>query len=83
MIQPLPKWIMKRYAKLWKSFGKKNFGFEKTISVLKEEDNRIIGIILSELKKAGWLTVKQDPDNARKRIYQLKEPNNAIRGMES
>ena len=81
MVEPIPKWIMKRYAKLWKAFGSKDFSFEKADKALEEEDNRIIGIILSELKKAGWLEVKQDPDNSRKRLYQLKKPNTAVLEM--
>jgi len=81
MVEPLPKWIMKRYAKLWKAFASKDFSFEKAINALEEEDDRMIGLVLSELRKAGWITVKQDPNNPRKRLYQLKQPNEAVKGM--
>ena len=72
---------MKRYAKLWKAFASKDFSFEKAINALEEEDDRMIGLVLSELRKAGWITVKQDPNNPRKRLYQLKQPNEAVKGM--
>ena len=81
MTEPLPKWIMKRYAKLWKAFDIKEFSFDKAVQVLKEEDNRVIGIILSDLKKAGWVDIKKDPDNGRKKLYNLKKPNQAINEM--
>jgi len=81
MVEPLPKWIMKRYAKLWKAFDSKDFSFERAVVILKEKDNRVIGIILSELKKAGWVNIKKDPNNARKRLYKLKSPDEAILGI--
>ena len=51
MVEPLPKWIMRRYAKLWNAFSNRNFNFEKASNTLKEKDQRIIAIILSELDK--------------------------------
>jgi len=82
MVEPLPKWIMKRYAKLWKSFSSKDFNFEKSVQVLKE-DNRIIAIILSNLKKTGWISTRKDPTHPRKRIYNLKNPEDAVRNMKT
>ncbi|MBU2640084.1 MAG: hypothetical protein KKG75_05280 [Nanoarchaeota archaeon] len=76
------EWIMKRYAKLWRSFSSNEFNFDKASGILKEKDSRVIGIILSELKKAGWLNIKKDPDNGRKRLYQLKKPDEAILSMD-
>ena len=72
---------MKRYAKLWKAFASRDFSFEKAINALEEEDDRVIGLVLSELRKAGWISVKQDPNNSRKRLYQLKQPNEAVKEM--
>ena len=79
MSEPLPKWIMKRYAKLWKSFSNKEFNFDKANEILKEKDSRVIGIILAELKKSGWVDVKKDPDNGRRRLYRLKKPEGVIK----
>jgi type I restriction enzyme M protein len=37
---------------------------------------------LSELKQNGWLEMKLDPNDARKRVYKLKSPDHAIEEME-
>jgi len=81
--EPLPKWIMRRYAKLWNAFSNRNFNFEKASNTLKEKDQRIIAIILSELDKYGWINIKQDPKDSRRRLYQLKKPNEAIKEMKN
>ena len=83
MVEPLPKWIMRRYAKLWNAFSNRNFNFEKASNTLKEKDQRIIAIILSELDKYGWINIKQDPKDSRRRLYQLKKPNEAIKEMKN
>jgi hypothetical protein len=78
-LQLLPKWIMKRYLILWKEFDTKEFEFGQALSVLqkmpKPDDRRIVGLFLSELRKAGWLEVNFDPVDTRKRIYRLKKYN--------
>lgn len=80
-LQLLPKWIMRRYLVLWKQLYGKEFEFNEALSVLqqmpKPDDKRIVGLFLSELRKAGWLDVKFDPKDTRKRIYRLK-PYEAI-----
>ena len=56
MIDPLPKWIMKAYSKLWIKFKNKEFNHEDASMTL--NDDKMISIILSDLKKAGWLEVR-------------------------
>jgi hypothetical protein len=72
----LPKWVMRRYLLLWKTLGDKEFEFEDALRILKKQlkpdDKRIVALFLSELKKAGWLDVKLNPLDGRKRIYSLK-----------
>ena len=80
MIQPLPKWIMKRYAILWNKFRGKDFNFQKIAHFLKENEGRI-SVMLSDLKKYGWLEVNLDQKDSRKRLYRLKSPEEAIRGV--
>ena len=59
----------------------KEFEFNEALSILqqmpKPDDRRIVGLFLSDLRKAGWLEVKFDPKDTRKRIYKLK-PYEAI-----
>ncbi|OGW71723.1 MAG: hypothetical protein A2047_00955 [Omnitrophica bacterium GWA2_41_15] len=72
MSEIVPKWIMRRYLILRNEFGEKEFSFEECKNSLDEGDARIISIFLSDLKKNGWLTVKIDPNDSRKRLYQLR-----------
>ncbi len=78
MVGHLPKWVMQRYAKMWSIFGERPFSYENVEDKLKEKDNRIISVLLSELKKADWLSLELDPLDSRKRIYRLKNPTKAI-----
>ena len=78
-LQLLPKWIMKRYLILWKALGSNEFDLDKAAKILavldkgSEKDNKkIVTLFLSELRKAGWLEVQFDENDARKRIYRLK-----------
>lgn len=76
MAENIPTWLMKRYAKMWKKFHDKPFSYEDVFSLLNEKDT--ISVILSELRKAGWLEAKLNPEDTRKRIYVLKKPDKVI-----
>ena len=70
----MPNWLNKRYEILWEAFRSSSFRVEDAARVLKEkidDSEEQINVILSELRKEGMLKVKFDPDDARKRIYQL------------
>ena len=56
--------------KLWDKFKDKDFSFEDAKKTLKE-DNNFLSVVLSEMKKEGWLTLELDPEDARKRLYRL------------
>lgn len=70
---------MERYSVLWKKFEENEFEHDDASKLLKEEKDRLVSVVLSDLKKHGWLTVKLHPDDSRKRIYKLKNPEDAIR----
>jgi hypothetical protein len=82
MTKPLPKWLTHRYSLLWKSFKNKEFNYDEAAKILKEEKERLVSVVLSELKKHGWLTIKLDPEDSRKRIYTLKSPKESIKEIE-
>ncbi len=68
------KWIDKRYEILWQAFHTSKFRVDDAARVLKkkiDDSEEQINVVLSELRKAGMLKVEFDPDDARKRIYQL------------
>ena len=68
------KWIEERYNKLWQAFKDRKFTREEAIAVLREfeDDEDTINVILSQLRKMGWLRSEPDPTDARKSVYQLK-----------
>ena len=74
----LPKWLTHRYALLWKAKTDGEFEYEAAREILKEKDDKTLSVILSELRKYGWLRVRLHPENARKRIYQLERPNEVL-----
>ncbi|MCP2519533.1 type I restriction-modification system subunit M [Candidatus Aminicenantes bacterium AC-708-M15] len=70
----IPKWLERRYDSLWEEFGDSTFRFEQASKVLQEKNKDSedqVNVILSELRKRGWLKVDFDPHDARKRIYKL------------
>ena len=77
MTQPLPKWVMSRYSILWNVFEEKEFRRENAMQAL--ENDKMVNITLSKLRQAGWLVTSIDPNDARKRIYRLKNPNQAVK----
>ena len=78
---PLPKWIMQRYSVLWVKFGLDNFTYADASACLNKDS--MLSIVLSGLRKNGWLGVQLNQNDARKRLYNLKSPNDAIREMAS
>ena len=78
IISPLPKWIMKHYSKLWSKFKDKQFTHQQAEDLLKITNT---SIVLSRLKKFGWLNLTLDPEDSRKRLYKLKDPAEAVKEM--
>lgn len=78
MANPIPKWVQERLSKLWKKFEGGEMSYEQIKETLKPDENTTIGVFLSELKKAGWVDIRRGED-ARVRIYTLKEPNTILK----
>ena len=77
----LPTWLEKRYKTLRDAFNESTFRFEDASKILKEKmqgSEEQINVILSELRKKGWLEVEFHPEDARKRIYKLKSSEEII-----
>ena len=81
MTEPLPRWIMKRYSTLWTKFKSKEFTHKQAVEALKEKDERVVSLCISDLKKYGWLEAKLHPQDSRIRIYKLKGPEEAVKEM--
>ena len=79
MTKPLAKWIQIRYAVLWNYFHDKPFTFEELENSLKGMS--AINMFLSDLRKAGWIEVKLNSKDTRKRVYRLKSPEEGIKEL--
>jgi type I restriction enzyme M protein len=78
----LPKWLEERHSKLWEKFGNSSFRMEEAVELLSKDsgvEKEEVAVVLSELRKAGWVKVELDPEDARKRIYKLKSKGNIIK----
>jgi len=78
MAKPIPKWVQERLSKLWKKYEGKEMSYEQIESVLKPDEKTTISVFLNELKKAEWIDIRRGED-ARIRIYTIKEPNKILR----
>jgi len=77
----LPTWLEKRYSILWDAFGESEFNMDQVVETLEQKNKdrkEEIPVYLSEIRKAGWLTVEIDPNDARKRLYKLKSKEKII-----
>ena len=81
MVKLLPKWVMRRYILLRKEFGDIEFSFKQAQEIL-NDDSRIVNLLLSELRRAEWLTSKRNPKDPRKKIYQLMKIENIFKELE-
>lgn len=71
----LPRWLENKYKVLHDTFKGNTFRMEEAENTLKShntEKTEGTALVLSELRKAGLLSVEMDKKDARKRIYTLK-----------
>ena len=78
MTDIIPKWLMKRYSLLWTAFKSRPFSYRKASKILKENDERRMNVIISSLRRHGWVRTEKDPKDTRRRIYYLKPPEKAV-----
>ena len=81
MRSEIPDWIERRYEILWDSLGDKTFRFEDAAKVLMDKNKDAweqVPVFLSELRKAGFLSVESDVKDARQKLYRLQSRNEKI-----
>ena len=69
MAQTIPNWLMKGYTLLYRKFYQDEFSFQDAMKTLHENDKILVSMILSELRKSGWLEIRINPEDARKRFH--------------
>ena len=82
MVNAVPKWVQVRYAKLWNKYDCKEVAYSDIEKVLKIDGKNTISVFLNELRTAGWLTMKLDEKDARKRTYLFKSTEIIVKQME-
>jgi len=73
----MENWIQKRYLSLLDKFKTTPFTFEdafKFLNNLYQDSEEQVKVILSEIKKAGFLKIQRNPEDRREKIYQLISP---------
>jgi type I restriction enzyme M protein len=79
----IQKWLEKRYDVLWSVFRDFPFRFENAVHLLKEkfqDSEDQVNVVLSELRKKGFIETEFDPSDARKRIYRLRSLRHVLTG---
>lgn len=66
----IPKWILRRLITLWRSYHDKDFTFEEAQNAL-DDDSRIVALVLSQLKNSGWVESRPDPNDSRRKLYNI------------
>jgi len=73
----MQKRLKQRYNELKSTFGAKEFSLEEAVSALSrkfQDPKDSVITILSQLKNEECLDVQLDPDDSRKRIYRILDP---------
>lgn len=81
---PKTSYLEQRYSLLWEAFGAKEFTMTEATKILeakKQDSADQVPVFLSELRKEGWLEVQSNKDDARKKIYTLKDRFNLSGGI--
>ncbi|MBU2634458.1 MAG: hypothetical protein KJ674_04400 [Nanoarchaeota archaeon] len=79
--RPVPKWIMQRYAVLWHKFKEKEFTYLEISKLFTKDSDNLRRALISQLRINGWLKVKLNSKDSRKRTFRLKSPEEAVREM--
>lgn len=72
MADPIPKYLQISVALLYKQFKTDDFTFQDAVTILKK-DARYTGQILSHLRKAGWISIRNDMFDQRKKFYRINK----------
>jgi len=83
MAYPIAKWIQERFSVLWEKFSSSNLTFEMIEEALPDDNRNTISVMIGDLRKAGWIEIQRSSEDARKRIYNLKEPNEILRELKN
>jgi type III secretory pathway component EscR len=86
MVEAIPKWVMQRYSALYKKFKMKQFTREEAREALSQfeidNEEKLTNTFFSDLHKKGWVEVKQDESDGRRKLFKLVPPEKAILNLD-
>lgn len=86
MTKAIPKWLMIRYAALYRELDGKKFDRVEAITILTKynlnKDEKLTNMFFSDLAKLGWMDSERDQEDKRKKVYKLIKPEKAIKELE-
>ena len=75
-----PAWIIARYSRIWYLKKDSTFTFEWYLNNI-EDDTKIGLVVISRLRKMGWIATEINPRDKRKSIYKLIRPEQIFNRM--
>lgn len=70
----VPPWLAKPYARIYAEKKTGVFEFSEAARILEIEDERPLAKTLAILKNSGYLTVRRDPADSRRKLFRLIDP---------
>ena len=80
MVSSLPRNLLEKFARLYAERGTSEFRFQEAEEILGETE-KYVGQILPNLVRAGWLEKKVDPEDNRRKIYRIVDPNKTLQRL--
>ncbi len=80
MVRSLPRNLLEKFARLYAEKGTSEFRFQEAEEILGETE-KYVGQILPNLVRAGWLEKKVDPEDNRRKIYRIVDPNKTLQRL--
>ncbi|KUK70876.1 MAG: hypothetical protein XE11_1467 [Methanomicrobiales archaeon 53_19] len=80
MVESIPKYLLEKFALIYAEKGVSEFRFRDAEEILGETKS-YTGQILPKLVKAGWLHKKVDPEDGRRKIYQVIDPQKTLQRL--
>ncbi|MFN3653756.1 MAG: hypothetical protein ACK4TO_00320 [Candidatus Nitrosotenuis sp.] len=74
----VPSWLAKIYAIMYAEKGTAWFSFDEAKTILGIKENDILSFRLTKLEKSGFLVVKRDAVDRRKKYFRVLNPNDVF-----
>lgn len=77
----IPPWLARAYARLYEALGTREFDYSEAGPIIELEDKRRIATTLTKLRVFGYLTVRRDPVDPRRKLFRLIDPESVVLAM--